>query len=183
MSEDDLDLEECWDDLRRKSPLLVVRDQPSNLKDALTLVTEKTAWELTQECSDLWGKSLTPAVLGTLIAKAVRLFMERWYEHLRGQNLAGLIEIILEGQDLSPSQMTAFMKAIPTELVQKIAKSAVGSGTGIHGLMGVEHARRMGQISNYSIGRDTGSDNRVYVRFKRGGKDVEFFLDEHFELP
>lgn len=183
MTDEDLDLEECWDDLRRKSPILVVRDQPSNLKDALTLVTEKTAWHLIQESADLKGQLLTPAILGTIVAKAVRVFMEQWYEHLRGQNLAGLIEIILEGQDLTPSQMGQFVKAIPTELVRKVAQSAVGSGTGIHGLMGVEHARRTGQISDYSIGRDPGSDNRVYVRFKRGGKDVEFFLDEHFELP
>jgi len=179
---DEEDLEECWGALRRKSPILVVRDQPSQLKDNLELVTAKTAHDLAKECRDFKGKTFTAEIIGTIVAKAVRVFMEHWYEHLRGQNLSGLIEIVLEGQDLTPTEMVDFVRAIPTKLVEKIAQSAVGSGTGVHGLMGVEHARRCGQLGDYSIGRDPGSDNRVYVRFQRDGKDVEFFLDEHFEL-
>lgn len=177
------DLQECWEDIRRKSPILVVRDRPSQLKDSLELVTAKTGWDLAQECADLRGKVVTPEILVTVVARAVRLFMAKWYEHLRGQNLAGLIEIVVEGQDLTPSEMKAFLGALPTGLLERIARSAVGSGTGIHGLIGVEHARRTGSLTDYSIGRDPGCGNRVFVRFPRDGKDVEFFLDEQFELP
>lgn len=182
MTDEEDDLKEYWDAIRRKSPILIVRDQPSKLKDNLELATAKTAWDLAQECRDLRGQALTPEVIGTIVAKAVRLFAEHWYEQLRGQDLSGLIEIVLEGQDLTPTEMKSFIKALPTDLIEKIARSAVGSGNGVHGLMGIEHARRCGRIADYSIGRDPGSGNRVYVRFRRGDKDVEFFLDEHFDL-
>jgi hypothetical protein len=182
VTDDADDLEECWREIRPQPNVQIITTQPSRLRDALELACETTAFDLAQECRDLHGKLLTPEDLGTIVSKAVRLFMTRWYEGLRSQNLAGLIEIVLEGQDLSPSEMTAFVRALPTKLIEKIADSAVGSGTGVHGLMGVEHARRNGALRDYSIGRDPGSDNRVYVRFRRGDRDVEFFLDEHFEL-
>lgn len=176
------DFDDDWQDIRPKPLVRIISDQPSRLKDAMVLASETAAFDLAQKSKSYVGKPVTSEILRSIAAQAVRLFMERWYDGLRGQNLAGLIEIVIEGQDLDPSEMSSFIRALPTRLVEKIADSAVESGTGVHGLMGIEYARRTGRLGDYSIGRDPGSDNRVYVRFRKGDKDIEFFLDEHFEL-
>lgn len=181
----DDDLEAYWGEIRPESPIKVIRlDKPSRIEDAMAYASETAAHDLATECQHFLDQPMTPEILGTIVAKGIRLFMERWVKTLRGQDLAGLIEIVLEGQDLSPHEMKNFVQSLPTRLIQRMAEASIGSGsgTGIHGLIGVEAARREGRVPDYSIGRDPGSDNRVYVRFQREGRDIEFFLDEYFKV-
>ena len=185
MSDLDDDLEDYWGEVRPESPIKVIRlDKPSRIEDAMVYASETTAHDLAKECRQFLNKPITPEILSVIVSKGIRLFMERWVQSLKGQDLAGLIEIVLEGQDLSPVEMRTFVQSLPTRLIQRMAQASIGSGkgTGIHGLIGVEAARRNGQLPDYSIGRDPGSDNRVYVRFQREGRNVEFFLDEYFDV-
>lgn len=183
MSEWD-DIENDWELLKKKSPITIVSDKPSDLQSQLELAGAKTVFELKTFAKKFENQTFTAGVLAELMTKTVALFMEKWQEGLRGQNLSGLIEIVLEGQNLSPDEMRGFLGALPDSLLQRILDSGIQSksGTGIHGLIAMERHMRARSIRNYAIAKEFG---RVYVEFddpKHGAK-VKFFLDEVFDLP
>jgi hypothetical protein len=183
----DLDFEDFWADLRaRKKPaskdtIQIVGPRASDVGGMLNIVCEKASFELSQKYSALLGgRPLTTEILADLVSTGVRVFMEKWHEGLRGHDLAGLIEIVLEGQSLSPDEMRGFVRALPQSLLQRIASSALGSATGIHGLMAVEFARRQGEVQDYVLRSDSG---KVVVEFvNRGGQQASFYLDETFKI-
>jgi hypothetical protein len=177
------DLEECWAAVRRKSPIRLVSDKASNIEDALTLACEKTSFLLAQKFKSWVGQPITTERMVQMISHAVQIFMEQWHEGLRNQNLAGLIEIVLEGQDLPPDELQGFIRALPKSLLERIARSALGSATGVHGLLAIEHAFRKTGVPVYTIARDPGSANRICVSFTdTDDQQVKFFLDETFDL-
>jgi hypothetical protein len=181
---EDLELESYWEDLRVRSPVRLVGTQASNVKDSLTLACEKTIFDLTKEFGKFVGTPLGPENLAQMMGTAVRTFMQHWYEDLRNQDLAGLIEIVLEGQNLTPVEMTDFVHSLPTSLIERIAQSAMGTANGIHGLMGLEFARRTGKLQEYKITRDP-LNERVYVEFFDSvrKRPIQLYLDEKFDLP
>jgi hypothetical protein len=180
---EELDLESYWDDIRVRSPIRLVSTQASNIKDSLTLAGEKTIFDLQKEFKKHIGQPSTIELMAEMMTLAVRTFMKHWYEDLRHQDLAGLVEIVLEGQNLTPVEMQKFVRALPQSLVERIAKSAMGTANGIHGLIGIEHAYRTGNLQDYKIIRDI--NDRVYVEFTdpKRKRQVQFFLDEKFDLP
>lgn len=178
MADDDLDLESCWRDLRPHA--FVEKEPTSKFKESLKDAYERSNERLVEELKGHQGQTVTVELLAKIVSKGVSLFMQEWQEGLRRQNLAGLIEIILEGQDLTASEMHEFVRALPYSLLERICKSAVGSATGIHGLMAIEYAHRNRSIRHYGVVQDGA---RTYVAFTNlEGVPVTFYLDEKFEL-
>jgi hypothetical protein len=119
--------------------------------------------------------------LSTLISKTVGVFMEKWYEGMRGQNLAGLIELVLQGQQLSPVELKGFVRALPQALLERIVTSTIGAtgtyGKGLHALMAVEIHLRKSAIRDYTLSKE---GERLHIEFIDPKRDaiVKFFLDE-----
>lgn len=177
---EEIELEEFWKDLRRSPSFTVVKATPNDAKGLLLLASEMAGFEMAQRFAELEGKVLTAETLAQIVSTGVKTFMEKWGESLRNQNLSGLIELVLEGQKLTPAELKGFVRALPGTLVERIVSSAVASGTGITALMALEHHRRQGTLDDYSIEQEHG---RVVVRFTpRGREPVTFGLYEVFSL-
>lgn len=187
MSPREFDFESFWDDLKakKKAPagpetIQVISGRAADLDDMLEVACAKTAQDLMQKYQQHRGQNLTVETLADIVTTGVRTFMERWHESLRGQNLAGLIEFVLEGQSLTPAEMTGFVQALPRSLLERITRSAVGSASGIHSLMAVEYGRRLGNVQHYTLRPDQG---HVLVEFLTSeDQKVSFRLDEDIEL-
>lgn len=178
MTEDDL--EDDWALLRRTSPIRLITGRGGDTAGQIEFVATTTMADLTKEVNLKYhNHPVTGELLSDVALMAVSRFLKNWHAHLKGLNLPGLIEIVLEGQDLSPEEMKGFMKAIPTSLLRRIAESAVGSASGTHGLVAVEFAQRQGRIASYTIDK---RQDRVCVEFQKGADTVLFFLDEPFDL-
>jgi len=189
MSEEDEDesLESFWKDLRPVGPrpvvegLIVVNSgKVTDLDASLELACEKTTHELTQQFQHYSGAMLTTEMLVELVTTGVKVFMNSWREGLKSHDLAGLIELVLVGQNLPLDDLRGFVRALPSSLLERVARSAVGGASGLHGLMGIEHARRAGHLQEYTLGQDAG---RLFAEFGHQGQEVRFFLDDEFELP
>jgi hypothetical protein len=181
--EEELDLESYWDDVRVHAPIRIVNTEGSNVRDGMLLAGEKTIFDLKAAFAKYNHKPLTTDMLAEMMGQAVRMFMKHWYDDLRGKDLAGLVEIVLEGQNLEPQEMSGFLRALPMTLLERIARSAIGTANGVHGLIGVEHARRVNRIADYTIAQDI--NGQVYFQFNdpRTGRCIRCFLNEKFELP
>jgi hypothetical protein len=177
----DEDLEEYWAILRPPSEITPVSDRASDLQSQLLLASGKTGFDLASRYKEFAGQELTPDLMAKMLAEGIQVFMDHWYDSLRKQNISGLLEIILEGQsnNLTPTEMTEFIRALPSSLLDKVVKSALGSATGIHALLALERHRRSGTVT-YSIESVLGS---TQVRFTGpGGQEVSFGLYEAFNL-
>jgi hypothetical protein len=176
---EELDLEEFWADIRPKPSVVVVSDRVSDLKGQLLIASEKAGFELAQKFRDYAGTALDTDLLAKIISEGVKVFMEKWFEGLRDRDLSGLIEIVLEGQRLTPTEMQGFVRALPDPLITKIVNSAIASGTGIHALMALEKYRRSGR-QEYVVEVVSG---QVQVRFTTpNNQEVVFNLYESFNL-
>jgi len=196
MSDDD-SLESFWKDLvpiRSEPPpapaeglIKVVGGKATDLDASLELACAKATHELAQRFEVHRGQPMTTELLAQIISVGVKTFMEKWREGLKGQDLAGLIEIVLEGQSLPLEELRGFVRALPTALLERVARSALGAASGTHGLMAIEHARRAGSLRDYTLGQDSG---RLYAEFTHShtqegeeGNTVRFYLDDEFQIP
>lgn len=183
----EIDFEEDWTDVAKANWPPIRLTKASTLLGSLETACQEAAIDFRVSFQEFAGQTVSTDLLGKMIAKAVPLFMARWVESLKGYNLAGLIEVILDGQDLEPDEMKGFIRAIPRSVISRICDSEVGTWTGVHALMGVENAWRRGQLQeDYILARDPGSGNRIFFEFKpsnrpnpsENGKGVRFYLDE-----
>lgn len=175
------ELESDWEDLKKnRTSILLVTNKPGDLKSQMELAYQKTAFDLSQYVKRYDQQQLTVEILTDLTSKAVRLFMENWYKALREQNLAGLLELVLEGQDLSPSEMKEFLQALPSSLLQKIVSSAIGSASGTHALVAVEYMMRQRSVRDYRLRKEGASVVVSFVDPVTLG-EVTFTLDETFK--
>ena len=181
MANEELNLEDDWADLRPANNIQLVQNRASDIKGQLLLASEKTAYDLAIKFRKSQGEPLTVELLAQVISDGLKLFMEKWLECLRGQDLAGLIEIVLEGQKgrLTPAEMRSFIRALPDSLLEKIAQTALDSCTGIHALMGIEAHRRAGG-AEYTLETVLGS---VVVTTTTPQGVLTFDLFETFTLP
>lgn len=182
MEREDDDLEAYWADVRPQKLVEVVRTRGSDLDGMMQLAAEQTIFDLTHDIRKKHDqKPITAEILADIVATGVRTFMVKWREALTNQNLTGLIEIVLEGQQLTAEEMQGFVRALPKSILERIASSAVGSATGTHALMSLEFIRRESGL-NYHLGT-TGA--RIWAEFShpRTKETVRFFLDETFRLP
>jgi hypothetical protein len=174
------DLEDYWEEIRVRSPIRVITTKGSDLDSQLMIACEKALFDIKAKFQERAGEKITHELLSEMVTEGIRALMTNWREGLRGQNLAGLIEIVLEGQDLPPAEMLAFVQALPGTLLQRICESAVGTATGIHGLIAVEWHRRQGLVSHMNVEPE---GSRVKVAFTDpAGRISHFFLDDPFDL-
>ena len=189
-------LESFWQDLRPANlaprPLdegliKVNSGKVTDLDASLEMACAKATQELSTLFARHQGVMMTTELLAEVVATGVRVFMEKWREGLKGSDLAGLIEIVLEGQSLPLEELRGFVRALPTPLLERVAKSALGAASGTHGLMAIEHARRAGTLRNYTLGQDSG---KLYAEFthpqaegEQEGETIRFYLNDEFHVP
>jgi hypothetical protein len=180
--DNDTDLEDVWEDVRPPQLVQIVRNRPLDMQAALEVASEKAIFQLRPKLKKYDGEILDSELLGVMVTEGVKTFLDCWYGELKSYDLAGLVEIVLDSQNLTVDELTAFIKALPTSLLERICASSVGAqATGVHALMGVESARRTGHLSDYKVKRDI--DGVLAVSFKDpNGKTVEVRLDEHFNV-
>lgn len=181
--EDD-DLEDCWADLRRgrrkEAPAIEVV-QTQGLEAATQLARELTIHDVTQFVEKTYAdKPLTPNTVREIVSKGINLFVSRWRDIVRRQNLAALMEIVLEKQGLTPDEMREFVTALPLSILTKVAQSTNEGATGIHALLALEFVRR-NHGPDYRI-FSVGLRTRVTFPNSSGSGEVGFFLDEPFKL-
>lgn len=180
MSDDD-GLEDYWEAVQSRHLIKVVRNRAADFREQLELASAKAAFEMQQVAAEYVNRPLDPATLSKLLAQAVKIFMEKWYEGMRGQNLAGLLELVLEGQDLSLPELKGFVQALPATMLDRVVQSAVGStGSGVHLILAMELHMRKRNIRDYTLGREAG---RLFIEFIDPKRDahIKFFLDEVVE--
>ncbi len=176
------DLQEHWKELRPKSSITLVTNRASDLLSQLTIVSAKTTFDLKKYADGKWtNRPFTGELLADVTAKGIEIFMQKWYEHLRSQDLAGLIEVVLEGQQLSPGEMKGFLQALPQSLLERIAKASVGTVTGVHALIAFEIHRRRRGITDYILLKE-GERTKVIFTDPVRQVTVDFFLDQAFEV-
>jgi hypothetical protein len=176
------DLQACWKELRPASPVTLVSTRVSDIKSQLLIVAAKASFDLRKYADRYQGKPFTGEVLADVTSKGVELFMQRWFDHLRSQDLAGLIEVVLEGQQLSPVEMKGFLTALPASLLDRIVTASVGTVTGVHALIAFEHHRRVSEIRDYTLSKE-GMRTKVSFFDPKRQIMVDFYLDEAFEGP
>lgn len=176
------DLAAVWDEIRPPSPITVVSARGSDFQSLATVASEQTIFDLAQVIKKKYDqKAVTSEMLADVVTTGVRMFLERWRTLLTDQNLTGLIEIVLEGQHLTASEMQGFVQALPLTLLTKIANSAVGTVSGTHALLSMEIHRRAGSGPEYTMGSE---GRKIWVEFVHPGRNeaVRFFTDEAFEV-
>lgn len=181
MSDTDDDLEDYWEAVQTQQLIKIVKDRATDLREQLEVASAKTAFEMTPVIAEMSGKMLGPEALAQMISKTVRVFMEKWYEGLRGQNLAGLLELVLEGQNLPLPELKGFVQALPVTMLERVVRSAVGStGSGVHLILAMELHMRQRNITDYTLDREAG---RLFIEFVDPKRDahIKFFLDEVVE--
>lgn len=171
------ELQEAWKAVRPPPIIQVVSNRPSDLLSQLTLVAAETTFELKKVFKKYDGQSLTSDLLAEVASKGVEVFMRRWFQHLKSHDLAGLIEIVLDGQQLSPNEMKGFLQALPDSLVQRIIDSSVGTVTGVHALMAFESHRRERHITDYTLTKE-GERTKIEFFDPIHRVPVSFYLDE-----
>lgn len=175
------DLEDYWEAVTSKQLIKMVRDRASDLREQLEIASAKTAFEMTPFVAQYANQPLDAETLARMISKTVGVFMEKWYEGLRGQNLAGLMELVLEGQNLPLPELKGFVRALPATLLEQVTRSAIGSSaSGIHLILAMElHMRRRG-IEDYTLDREAGL---LFIEFTDPKRDalIKCFLDEVVE--
>jgi len=177
----DEELEDVWNEVRPSKAIKVVRNHPLNIHEALKVASAKTTFKMQPRIQELDGKHTTIEILAELIVATVKTFLECWLEELKGHDLAGLLSIILEGQDMTPDELKEFVEAIPISLLERICASSVGAyATGVHALMGIEVVRRLGRLREYKLKKDI--DGVLIVSFQDDDRMVEVRLDEHFKV-
>ena len=176
------EFEDDWEFLKA-GKLILVSNQASDFKSQVEIARAKTAFDLTSFSQGLLGKELTPEVLSDLVSKYVSTFLANWRTGLREQSILGLIEVILENQDLTPEELRKFISALPLSLLKKLLEAANINRTanGVHGILAVEMHCRDGLVSDYTIGRESG---RFYIEFvdARTEGTVRVFTDDFFKV-
>jgi len=166
-----------WEALQKKSLIRVTTNHSYDFEAQLEVACEKTVFDLTH----LFRKHQVSAETAQeLMGEMVRRFTSHWKESLKNQDLAGLVEYILEGQQLSNVELSSYLRALPLTFITRICDPEVGGGdnTGIKQVMGVELARRNGTAS-YQVTKKYGQFCLEVVDLIR---DVKFdvFLFEVF---
>ena len=133
------------------------------------------------------GLSASPDGVPDLLSRVLATFLDTWYSELRRGDLATLVEHIIAGQDLEPSEVEGFVQALPRSFLEKVAKTSGKKMNGYHLLFSLELHRRDRVILGYSVGEEGG---RKYVEFLHNDQRADIeptrireFLDAEWDDP
>lgn len=177
MADDEIPLEEFWNEIR-KFPIEI---QSPKLQEQLEIICKETATELAEKCQEFIRKPLDAETLAFITAQGIGIFFEKWHEGIKSQNLAGLIEIVLEGQDLTPEDLQGFIRALPLSLLEQVTQSVIGSASGTHALLAFEWHYRKGTIRGFEIFRNTEGKVAVKVITPKE-QEIVFPIEEKFDF-
>jgi len=169
-SDDGFDLESDWQ-LVRPQPQATPR--PDIFQRTLAEAQQRALARISEKYQ---GKAATDGYL----VDSVQIFMDEWFQCLRSQDRAGLVEAIIEGQNMSSSEIRGFVRALPMTFLVRVSEAALSGAKGIHALLSVECNRRTGVVRDYEIKR-IGDRIRVDV-FTGDQKTFHFFLDDDFQV-
>jgi hypothetical protein len=178
----DDDFESLWHDLKGggPKPLITISAKPRDYTFGLEEAAAKAEFDLRRELNHLGQINLTNELLSRLVTHGVQYFMRHWYESYRNQDVAGLVEFIMDGLNLPPEELKGMMTALPQTLIERVVHGVSGAGSGIHALFALEWHRRAGNLpSDYEIYRD---EDRTKVRLIRDGQAITLTLDEVFKI-
>lgn len=175
------DLEEFWSALNLGEIPEPIKPH-SSFEERLEKVKDLVQNELKERYKKqpwLPQHSWTPEFLSSFIAEGVETFIRTWHEHLRSQDMTGLLSIVLEAQQLDAMEMKGFVKALPQSVLERALRGSVGSQVnGTFALLALEKLRREGRIvTDYVMER---RDARIFVTVYP--KNVAFALDESFPV-
>ena len=174
------DFEQFWTDLQGdKAPsILEIASKPKDYTYGLEEASVKAEFELKQEIAKLDLASITTEVVSRMVSRGIRTFVRHWLGMYRNQDIAGLVEFIIDNLNLPPHELKGLMTALPRSLVERVTKNVYGSSRGIHALFALEWHYREGNLpSGYSLVEVEG---RTVVRVRKDGNDITFTLDEDF---
>ncbi len=179
----DLDLfDRFWRRLRPKPPERDIEPPPGakgwNLRGAITRAARRADAELAEAF-----KNEDRRLVSKVATAAVQVFLEAWYEELRGGDTVSLIGVVLDGRDLTVEELKAFVAALPASLLQRICDFPGPWAAGLQALLAIEHERRKGNAPDYLLSRDP-VDGKLVVTFYPAaahGQAITFKLDETFE--
>lgn len=180
---DDLDLESYWASLRARREVTPL-DQPSPVRRSLDRAQAITQKVLSEKFKTLGAG--TSDTLAEIVSTGAQVFLDNWYENLRQEGPSALIELILDGKDLSVVELKGFVRALPVQLLERIIKDRglESKGGGIHVLLAVEYLHRTRRLNqDYELRRDL-DGKLLLVTYPSGldGQELTVRLDEIFEV-
>jgi hypothetical protein len=182
-TQDESDLETFWQDLRGKQqPSLVISgDKPKDYTFALEEAALKAEFDLQAEIAAMGANPvLTSDLLAKLVTKGIKHFIRHWYAAYRNQDVAGLVEFMMDGLNLPTDELKGLMRAMPRSLIDRVVSGVDGTGSGIHALFALEwHFRERNLREDYELYRD---DECLKVRVIRDGQAITITLAEKFDL-
>lgn len=181
-TQDESDLETFWQDLRGKQqPSLVISgDKPKDYTFALEEAALKAEFDLHAEIAAMGSTALTSDLLAKLVTKGIKHFIRHWYAAYRNQDVAGLVEFMMDGLNLPTDELKGLMRALPRSLIDRVVSGVDGTGSGIHALFALEwHFREHNLREDYTLYRD---DECLKVRVIRDGQAITITLAEKFDL-
>lgn len=184
VSTDD-ELEVYWRDLRLSTVEVSSQKTPlEQMLDAAALATFESL-RTTYKSKGFTGGNLNePEFLAKVVVTAVRQFMSNWYEAQKKQDLGVLVEIILEGQDVSVEDLKGFVRALPRSIVNRILGELRGQATGLHALLSIEALHRDGSLrDDYTLRIDMNKKLVVSFHPKQEEGSLSFTLQELFAGP
>lgn len=178
------ELEGYWRDLRVKA--VEVSSKKTSLEQMLDAAAAATLTDLQewQKTPDFNSGNGTSGQIAKSVVRGLRSFMGNWYEAQKKQDLGILIEIILEGQDVSVEDLKGFVRALPRSIINRILGELQGQATGLHALLSIEALHRDGSLRNdYTLRIDMNKKLVVSFHPKQEDGSLTFTLQELFPGP
>lgn len=177
MTADDETLDDDWDLFITGIPL----PEESPFQKDLAAAAEVTKQKIADFVHNMGHRPLDGDTFGSIVSKAVHVYLETLQERLKGKDLIGLLGFVLEGQGLSPQELKGFVRALPDKMIDRMAHSVLSSANGTQALVAIEwHFREGNLLSDYYLG--VTSQGRVYAKIPQpNDEEIVLFLDDQFD--
>jgi len=150
------DFEQDWEALKGSQETNLLRgsldphNYTKNIEEArLKTIFDIQGWARKQDLPEETRASLVTAFERSLSNFA--MYWQETYETRR--DVAGIVEFLLARLHLEPSELHAFLRAIPTTLIRRVCQNIQGSG--VHALFVLEAYFREGDLkTDYEVYRD-----------------------------
>lgn len=177
MTADEDSFDDDWDVFIKDIPF----PEESPFQKDLAAAAEVTKEKVADFVTNMGHQPLDGNTFGSIVSKAVHIYLETLQERLKGKDLIGLLGFVLEGQGLSPQELKGFVRALPDKMVDRMVNSVLSSANGTQALVAIEwHFREGNLVSDYSLG--VTSQGRMYAKIPQpDDEEIVLFLDDQFD--